>query len=227
MSESVAPGRICRFPGCERPAAPAEEGRGPAAGVLRGPHAQSGRGLAGPAAPPRRWPPGGAVPDDLDRPVSMARARAGEYAERVGRPGRDVDGDAGHGRCGVAHPGRLGRRGGADRCGDRGCGTAGRGGDGAIGAGRAGPQGGGAAAGRRGRRRRGRDSGGRRADRATGGGHRRARRGAGPGPAYARRGGCSGSPTTPPEPPPTSPSSAPGPTPGTSRRATPGPRTPR
>ena len=26
---------------------------------------------------------GRAVPDDLDRPVSMARARAGEYAERV------------------------------------------------------------------------------------------------------------------------------------------------
>src|SRR5450755_3760766 len=82
MSESVAPSRTCRFPGCERPAAPAEEGVGRPPEYCQDPTHNRGaawrarRAMAAVTA-------GRAVPDDLDRPVSMARARAGEYAERV------------------------------------------------------------------------------------------------------------------------------------------------
>jgi len=82
MSESVAPSRTCRFPGCERPAAPAEEGAGRPPEYCEDPTHNRGaawrarRATAAVTA-------GRAVPDDLDRPVSMARARAGEYAERV------------------------------------------------------------------------------------------------------------------------------------------------
>src|SRR5664279_2480777 len=85
MNESVAPNRTCRFPGCERPAAPAEEGRGPAAGsTARTPHTiGERRGGARRATAAVTAGRRAVVPDDLDRPVSMARARAGEYAERV------------------------------------------------------------------------------------------------------------------------------------------------
>ena len=83
MTDSVAPTRTCRFPGLPT-------------GLARAPRKASAdpRSTATTrhtiaahqpvAAPPPPRPPAATVPDDVDRPVSMARARAGgEYADRV------------------------------------------------------------------------------------------------------------------------------------------------
>jgi len=82
MTDPVAPTRTCRFPGCQRPPAPAEEGVGRPPEYCDDPAHNRGAAWrarrAAAAVTAER-----AVPDDLDRPVSMARARAGEYAERV------------------------------------------------------------------------------------------------------------------------------------------------
>src|SRR5664279_4573129 len=82
MTESTVQSRTCRFPGCDRPTAPAEEGVGRPPEYCDDPAHNRGaawrarRAAAAVSA-------GRAVPEDMDRPVSMARARAGEYAERV------------------------------------------------------------------------------------------------------------------------------------------------
>ena len=77
MSEPSVQSRTCRFPGCERPAAPGEEGVGRPPEYRDDPAHHRGAAWRARRAAER------AVPDDLDRPMSMARARAGEYAARV------------------------------------------------------------------------------------------------------------------------------------------------
>ena len=81
MTESAAPTRTCRYPGCDRPTAPAEDGVGRPPEYCDDP--AHTRGAAWRARRDARAAAGAAVPDDLDRPVSMARARAAEYAEQV------------------------------------------------------------------------------------------------------------------------------------------------
>ena len=82
MTDPVAPTRTCRFPGCQRPPAPGEEGVGRPPEYCDDPAHNRGAAWrarrAAAAVTAER-----AVPDDLDRPVSMARARASEYAQRV------------------------------------------------------------------------------------------------------------------------------------------------
>src|SRR6478752_7299781 len=82
MSESGLQSRTCNFPGCARPPAPAEESTGRPPEYCDDPaHNRGAAWRARRAA--AALSTGRTVPDDLDRPVSMARARAGEYAERV------------------------------------------------------------------------------------------------------------------------------------------------
>jgi len=81
VTESAAPTRTCRYPGCQRPTAPAEDGVGRPPEYCDDP--THTRGAAWRARRDARAAAGAAVPDDLDRPVSMARARAADYAEQV------------------------------------------------------------------------------------------------------------------------------------------------
>jgi len=81
VTEPIAPTRTCRYPGCDRPTAAAEEGVGRPPEYCDDP--AHTRGAAWRARRDARAVAGTAVPDDLDRPVSMARARAAEYAEQV------------------------------------------------------------------------------------------------------------------------------------------------
>src|SRR6476469_7619685 len=81
MTEFAARTRTCRYPGCDRPPAPAEDGVGRPPEYCDDP--THTRGAAWRARRDARAAAGAAVPDDLDRPVSMARARAAEYTEQV------------------------------------------------------------------------------------------------------------------------------------------------
>jgi hypothetical protein len=81
VTESTARTRTCRFPGCDRPTSPAEDGVGRPPEYCDDP--THTRGAAWRARRDARAATGAAVPDDLDRPVSMARARAAEYTEQV------------------------------------------------------------------------------------------------------------------------------------------------
>ena len=81
MTESAAQTRTCRYPGCDRRTAPAEAGVGRPPEYCDDP--THTRGAAWRARRDARAAAGAAVPDDLDRPVSMARARAAEYTEQV------------------------------------------------------------------------------------------------------------------------------------------------
>ncbi|MGS0688757.1 hypothetical protein ACVBEQ_27000 [Nakamurella sp. GG22] len=81
MTGAVAFTRTCRYPGCDRPAAPAEDGVGRPPEYCDDP--AHTRGAAWRARRDARAATGAAVQDDLDRPVSMARTRAAEYAEQV------------------------------------------------------------------------------------------------------------------------------------------------
>jgi hypothetical protein len=81
MNEPAAQTRTCRYPGCGRPTAAAEDGVGRPPEYCDDP--THTRGAAWRARRDARAVAGAAVPDDLDRPVSMARARAAEYTEQV------------------------------------------------------------------------------------------------------------------------------------------------
>src|SRR6478609_6587570 len=81
MTESGAPTRTCRYPGCDRPPATPDDGVGRPPEYCDDP--THTRGAAWRARRDARAAAGAAVPDDLDRPVSMARARAAEYTEQV------------------------------------------------------------------------------------------------------------------------------------------------
>ena len=82
MTESGAPTRTCRYPGCDRPPATPEDGVGRPPEYCDDPtHTRGAAWRARRDA--RAAAAGAAVPDDLDRPVSMARARAAEYTEQV------------------------------------------------------------------------------------------------------------------------------------------------
>ncbi len=81
MTESATHTRTCRYPGCHRPTAPAEDGVGRPPEYCDDP--THTRGAAWRARRDARAAAGAVVPDDLDRPVSMARARAAEYTEQV------------------------------------------------------------------------------------------------------------------------------------------------
>src|SRR6476469_301072 len=80
-TESGSPTRTCRYPGCDRPPATPEDGVGRPPEYCDDP--THTRGAAWRARRDARAAAGAAVPDDLDRPVSMARARAAEYTEQV------------------------------------------------------------------------------------------------------------------------------------------------
>jgi hypothetical protein len=81
MNEPAAQTRTCRYPGCDRPTATPEDGAGRPPEYCDDP--THTRGSAWRARRDARAVAGAVVPDDLDRPVSMARARAAEYAEQV------------------------------------------------------------------------------------------------------------------------------------------------
>jgi len=81
VTESTAPTRTCRYPGCDRPTATGDDGVGRPPEYCDNP--THTRGAAWRARRDARAAAGAAVPDDLDRPVSMARARAAEYTEQV------------------------------------------------------------------------------------------------------------------------------------------------
>jgi hypothetical protein len=81
VTESAARPRTCRYPGCDWPTATPEDGVGRPPEYCDDP--THTRGSAWRARRDARAAAGAAVPDDLDRPVSMARARAAEYTEQV------------------------------------------------------------------------------------------------------------------------------------------------